>query len=522
MIKRIILSVLLLSVVLGGTLSLQSCDVKSPTENVKVILDAVAPKTPASVSFLDARTSALITPPIAVTIIGADKDKITDFGKNAKTSFTSSGGIVSFAVKDGSTFPINVTVVAILEGFVTTSVPVTITSSGGAYSIYMVDKSNPPAGVSFKSSTEGVTSTTGAVVSTFTVGTDYNSVIGASGKIRLPAGTIITDVTGTPLTGTLTTEVTYFNPTVETALRCFPGGFNAPEGYMYSAGFTSIEIRDGSGKSAKNFSSGSADITIEIPTNAVNNSGSIIPVGSTIPVFSYNVSTGANAGSWVLESGTNTVTATGNTGKSISFNATHLSYWNLDYYGNACSGLSRTVKLVPNGSTCSSVPLELRLYYVSGSTETYYRTIYVAASDSVINFYNAPNTTMRMKVYYNNGASAIGTSADITSLCAPGPDIVINYTLPFTPQSISGTVVGVCANNPNVEIRPTLPIYYRPTGSTNWMYLGYMVNGVLTGNCAAFGTYDFMSYYGSEMIIAPNVPINTNNITFTYTLPNCN
>jgi len=521
MIKRIIFSVLTLAVVVSGTMFLQSCDIKSPTENVKIILDAVAPKTPASVSLLDARTSALITSPIAVTIIGPDKDKITDFGKNPKTSFTSSGGIVSFAVKDGSTFPINVTVVATLSGYVTTSIPVTISSTGGAYSIYMVNKSDPPAGVSFKSSNVGEATSSGAVVSSFTVGTDYNSTIGASGKIRLPAGTIITDVSGAPLTGTLTTEVAYYNPTVESALRCFPGGFNAGTEYMYSAGFTSIEITDGSGKSAKTFASGSAEITIEIPTNATNNTGGPIAVGSSMPLFSYNAATGTNAGAWGHE-GSSTVLGTGNTGKSVSFTASHLSYWNLDYYGNACTGLSRTIRLVPTGSTCSQVPLEMRLYYVTGSTETYYRTIYISASDSVVNFYNAPNATMRIKLFYNGGTTAIGTSADITSLCAPGPDITINYTLPFTPQSISGTVIGVCANNPNVEIRPTIPIYYKPAGSANWMYLGYMINGVLTGNCAAFGNYDFMTYYNGQAILAANVPINTNNITFTFNLPTCN
>ena len=518
MIKRILFSILTFTAALTAVFYLQSCDVKSPIENVKVIFDTEAPKNPASVSFLDARTSGLVTTDIAVTIIGTDKDKIIDFGKNAKTSFTSSGGIVAFAVRDDATFPVNVTVVATVNGYITTSMPVSIAKGGGAYSVYMVNKLNPPDGVSIKETVFGETNAAGIVAQSFSVSTDFipGSTVGGVGKIRLPAGTIITDVASNPLVGTLRTTIAYFDPTRETALRCFPGGFTTGTNTMVSAGFTSIEITDGSGKSARNFGAQEPEITIEIPAGTNNYAmGRPIQAGDIIPVLSYNPATGANAGTWINEE-SGTVAPGGNSNFAITFTASHLSYWNLDFLQGPNCTMSRPIKLIQAGG-CSNLPLELRMYFVaSNGVESYYRTLYVSAADTAFQFYYAPSANMKIKVYYNN---TLVQTTGVVSLCSAG-DLVINYSIPNL-QPITGTVMGICMDNTNIQIRPTLPIYYRPAGTTNWMYLGYMVNGVLTGNCAAFGNYDFMTYYNNQAIFALNVPITTNNISFTYNLPNC-
>lgn len=519
MIKKIsftILSILLLTV---SVMYLQSCDIKSPTENVNVLFNTDGPTTGASVSFIDARTSQLINSAnfstnVTVKFVGTNAGKITDLAKNPTTTFTSSNGIISFGVVEGTTLPLtDVSVLISANGFLTTSFPITITSQGySAFNMYAVNIANPPDGVSIAQYGNAGTCTNGVLNSESVLTTTLTNGTGGVAKIRLPAGTIITDNSPSPINmeGRLGATIAYFDPTKETALRCFPGGFNINDTAMFSAGFALFDIYDASGRTAKKFPGIQPEITIEIPSNAVNLSGGTIQLGEAIPVFSYETSTGK----WSHEQ-IGVVSEGSNSNKAIKFNTAHLSYWNLDYLNGANCYQSRKIIFNQTGG-CSQVPLQIKLYFVNGSTETYYKTIVKAASDNNLTFYYAPSANVKMKFYYNGN---LVYTSDVISLCSGG-DLTCTYNIP-TLQAITGTVTGICVNNPNVVVRPSFPVYYKRSGTTAWYYLGYMVEGSLTQYCGEFGTYDFMTYYNGTAIFANNISITTVNPSFSFTL-NCN
>lgn len=514
MIKKISLSIFSLALIITSLLYFQGCDIKSPTENVQVLFNTDGPTTGGSIAFFDAKTSAMISSPnVTVNFIGSNAGKITDLAKTVATTFTSSSGIVSFGLSEGTTLPVTVTVLISTGGYLTTSMPITISSPGySAFDLYMVNIASPPDGVSIREYSNAGTVTGGILASESNLSTTLTNGTGGISKIRLPAGTIITDNSPTPinLNGQLSAIVAYFDPTKESALRCFPGGFNINDTAMFSAGFALFEIKDGTGRQAKRFPGTQPEITIEIPSNAVNPLGNPIDIGESIPVLSYENLTGV----WShLSMGI--VTNGDNSNKAIKFNTPHLSYWNLDYLQGANCPLGRKIIFNQTGG-CQNVALQIKLYFVSGTTETYYKTIVKSATDSELQFQYAPSANMKMKLYYNG--NLVHTSGTV-SLCTGG-DLVLTYTVP-TLQSITGTVTGICTNNPNVVVQPSMPIYYKRTGTSAWYYLGYMVNGSLTQYCGEYGTYDFMTYYNNAALYANGISITVPNPSFTFTLGNC-
>lgn len=513
MIKKISLSVFSLALIITSLFYFQGCDIKSPTENVQVLFNTDGPTTGGSIAFFDAKTSAMITSPnVTVNFIGTNAGKITNLAKTVSTTFTSSSGVISFGLAEGTVLPVTVTVLISTGGYLTTSMPITISSPGySAFDLYMVNIATPPDGVSIREYSNAGSVTGGVLTTESILSTTLTNGTGGISKIRLPAGTIITDNSPTPinLNGQLSAIVAYFDPTKESALRCFPGGFNINDTAMFSAGFALFEIKDASGRQAKRFPGTQPEITIEIPSNAVNPSGNLIAIGESIPVLSYENLTGvwSHLSMGIVVNGENS-------NKAIKFNTPHLSYWNLDYLQGANCALGRKIIFNQTGG-CQNVALQIKLYFVSGTTETYYKTIVKSASDSVLQFQYAPSANMKMKLYYNG--NLVYTSGTV-SLCTGG-DLVLTYTVP-TLQSITGTVTGICTNNPNVIVQPSLPIYYKRSGTSTWYYLGYMVNGSLTKYCGEFATYDFMTYYNGEAILASNVNINTVNPSFSFSF-NC-
>ncbi len=523
MIKKILLTILTFTLVTASVLYLQSCDIKSPTDGVYVLFNTPAPTTAGTIAFIDAKTLDLISSPnVTVSILGSNAGKITDFAGTVKTSFTSGGGIVAFGVDpngfSSADSTITISVLASANGYLTTSIPITINKAPGctSFNFYMVNIDNPPDGVSIMQTSNAGTVNNGVLNSESSLSTTLTNGTGGIAKIRLPAGTIITDNSPSPinLNGQLSATVAYFDPTKESALRCFPGGFTMGSNTMISAGFALYEIKDASGREAKRFPTTQPEITIEIPSNTNNFAQSrTIIAGDIIPIFSYE----NLVGTWTSESN-GTVLTGGNSNFAIKFNTSHLSYWNLDFLtpGVNCPTGRKLVFNQTGG--CSQIALQVKLYFVSGTTETYYKTITKSASDASIQLLYAPSSNMRIKLYYNNNTTPIYTS-DVVSLCSGG-DLALTYSIPNL-NTITGTVVGICTNNPNVQVHPTLPVYYRRTGTPTWYYLGYMVNGSLTQYCGEYGTYDFMTYYNNSALFANSISITTTNPSFTFTLGNC-
>ena len=166
--------------------------------------------------------------------------------------------------------------------------------------------------------------------------------------MQFSKGTTFKGKDGNVLTGEVKTRVTYFSPQEEQALNSFPWGFSVntgtERGSFVTAGFTAIDMTVG-GTKVKNFGSG-IDLAIDVPSDLINPvTGSTIVPGDIIPLWSYDEDTG----DWKKEGDVTVPNALAKNAKGksvykVSTTISHLSYWNLDWFHDACyEGISINV-----------------------------------------------------------------------------------------------------------------------------------------------------------------------------------
>lgn len=184
--------------------------------------------------------------------------------------------------------------------------------------------------------------------------TDGGKILdGATAKLSIPAGTGFIGEDGQPFTplGEVSVSMMLFSADPKgladdenNPLYLFPGGLS-PEGFdgelpsditspdsvtFISAGFVAIEIGDESGNKVSSFDGEGVTLAFEVPKSTINpQTGEPLSLDDgTIPIWSYTDSTGKwrNEGDAVIEQeNENTFT--------VSKPITHLSYYNLDWYG---------------------------------------------------------------------------------------------------------------------------------------------------------------------------------------------
>lgn len=296
-----------------------------------------------SVSFVNAATSAPVTQPLQVTIEGPDR--------GAVQIVSNTNGLLSLQLAAGSRSPASFTIVVRGAGFVPTSLPVSA-STGSHYVLRLVSLASPPDGVA-TARMQVQTDALGSVTQTAVLQPSERTS-NVTARVTVPAGTRITDASGAPLVGNLTMDAAYFSPAVGGSLAAFPGGFSVETtspsgattaGEFVTAGMMSVEIADGQGRQAKTFSGNGIQISMELPENTINpNTGRPLAAGDVIPLFSNDTTTGR----WFDES-TAVVAIGANQRLVATFNAPHLSLWNLDFKQNRCASpgfVSRSISVV--------------------------------------------------------------------------------------------------------------------------------------------------------------------------------
>jgi len=220
----------------------------------------------------------------------------------------------------------------------------------------LVNKTTPTAGVTVVSDTSHV-ATNGVLDSELVVKTDNG--IG----ITLPADTELKDANGNLLSGKLSIEIAYFDPTKDGALDSFPGGFSVGrdttmidgsngDGFFMTAGFLAVDIIDENNQKAHHLGT-NANLVFRIPSDLINpETGEPIKVGDIIPVWSHDETTGQ----WGMHGQEDTV-AKDDQGLYLSTQTDHLSYWNLDWHYSAkCMRQVNFTDLSGNPLTADQLP----------------------------------------------------------------------------------------------------------------------------------------------------------------------
>jgi len=215
--NKIISIALLLLLTLGAVTSLDSCKFKNPIEGVKLIINYDLIKTFINIEFVDATTGEMIgqsdDTKVKVIITGPNADAVLDNTGISKEEFYSTKGFLGLALNPNSEFvptaenPIRFTVVATLDGYISTSKTITLGQEGTFNErIVMTDISNPPSGVVVKEEKGIGDLQDGVVQEDISVRTQNDEAY-----LIIPGGTVIKDGNGNTLTGSLDITLVYFS-----------------------------------------------------------------------------------------------------------------------------------------------------------------------------------------------------------------------------------------------------------------------------------------------------------------------
>jgi hypothetical protein len=408
---------------------------------------------------------------VQLTLAGAAAPRVRDVTGTPTTQVTLDDGFVALGLTGALpsvAVPAELLVVASAPGYLETSQRVTLTApSTDPAIIRMVSLASPPPGTAVGTSGAAHAGAGGVLVATVTVPTTPDAVTGGRASVTLPAGSVVRDATGTPLSGALQTTVVYFNNRNDESLTAFPGGFDGPvdnpptgsppEGGFFSAGYTAITVRDGAGRQARTFST-PVQVAVDVPAGTVDPHTSVpVKNGSVVPYWSYEPRTGV----WRHE-GPATLAgpdAGGNFTATMAMN--HLSYVNLDWFLPTPCPAGR-IEIIGNP--------EGRALLITLSTNGRSRTLNV--SDNFIDLLNVPprGFVTTLEAVDVSAGKIVGT-LEISNYC------VVNTLRVNLPSRLRPRPVTVGIQCGSLLVRPWGWFAIRKNGTRVWLWGGFLKDG---------------------------------------------
>lgn len=370
-------------------------------------------------------------------------------------------------------------------------------------------------------------------------------------SVTVPQDLEILDVDGNPLNDSLRLSVVHFDSRDENALAAFPGGFDvfienvndidtpAIEGTIpsesleqqadsnvifQSAGFTAIEIFDSEGNRADTFV-GEIDVTMVIPSGTLNpQTRQPIQVGDIIPVWSFDTDTA----SWVYE-GREPVQADGQGGLQVTYQADHLSYWNLDFWTDAsCNPAINVAVVSSDGQTVPDSPLNITILGTDANVG--FRRSRTLNSGPVI-LARVPATfpvsvTFRSTVpgvsvssITRNGAPYNGEGFDLCqgSAFSVATDQLLTDIVELSSFSYDVSAVTQCTNSPNTAPLPLENVFvtYYPNDFSSFAESRTNASGItqVGGQGNSVGT---VNAFFNGMQQSQSVSQGSGNVNFTF------
>ncbi len=435
----------------------------------------------ATIRFVGDQASSIYT-------IAGTKDFIFEEGKLAI-------GVDPDALPDNSS--VEVTAIVEADGYLTSR---TLLQFGALkqqlITIPLLQTNQLPNGVGFLQSSVALTNNTLPTSHTFSLnasGTKNQAI-----QLELPAGTQFFNSSGQMINGsTLEAQIAGFDTDDSESMANYPVGLIAPSAMtpsgstqdisFTSAGFAAIDLFV-DGQEVTSFSQ-PVSLTMELDANLTNpQTGLPIAAGDAIEIWSYD----ETEEQWVYEQ--TGLVASGPGGLQMSFTTDHLSWWNVDFFGINCS-VSSPLTVNINGGSGNYV---VKMVNALNPAQSYSTTTQYLYDGLSITFYNVPDFDVILELYASysdaySGNNPLAVSSPF-NICDGATSI--SFNLPPANPLITLDIEGYCEDVSGLVIRPSFYVYYRPTGSTYWMYLGWVANGMGQTDLLAQGqTYDFAVWY---------------------------
>jgi len=483
--------------------------------------------------FVDAKTMEYIQGNATVTLSGKNAADIYNNIGQRSESFTTMIGMLDLVVDphkvDTNTIkdnPVEFQVSASLAGYASITQKVFVhENKTKSIVISLIKLSNAPSGVSVAQNTNFATSSPEGQVLQIS-GESMNS---GNQTITIPAGVILKDASGNPVSGTVSSQVIYFDPTSEDAQQAIPGGLDitaklqdgsTSQISFMSAGMFYVSLSAG-GKEVKSFENGGLKIKTNVSPTLFNpNTGEPVKNGDVIEMWSIE----EGSGNWVFEKMDTIKSVNGEL--VLEETVTHLSGWNWDFHYLSCrygpkfiwkGALTNPASVIVNAKMKNNI-YPRRTYINAKPNDAYYGNLQI---------YNTPKDVPTVFTFSDGSNSSnpqftfSPSTLDIANLCeGKNYEITINekagdYITVNTDLSVSS------GSGTSFIIKPNSTIYFKPSTVTNWSY-AVLKNGISNLRVNVGTEYDIFAMFGNSSGYAKlkveNVDSNTLKITMTPTV----
>lgn len=537
--KKLFLPTLRLSAILAISFLVTTCTQEARedlldeyTDGISLNIDTDIFRSPLSLQFVDANPEMANTPQgLSVRIEGPDKDLI--YSTDGKRNPQAIDGILEVALDMEHIItpedPLELTIVAEAPGYLKTVHNVVLYDTSFQFiPVNMVNLNAPPAGVSVETgmAPAGIDGVTEDV--SFT--TPMPNGKEEEATVSLKSGTKVMDADGNELVGDIEVQLAHFDNRSEASLNAFPGGFTATNVIdqngepmepleFVTAGFVAIDMFVGNTE-VKEFSE-PVEVSIGVNPNTMDpETDQMVKEGDRIPVWSLNDDTGQ----W-QEEGEAVVTTDANGELVATFEVTHLSWWNIDWFWrNRCSWWRPiTINIQSNWNTFSEgAPLvTARLVDANTGRRLGWQGNYYLLNNRRMRFYSVPdNRPVKLQIldgthYYCQ--EVLFESNTFTTNCNSSVNIDFSTFNQNNQLTIDARMSGLCGGGGNSDfiIRPSrIWVYYKKSDCPYFSYLTYVWNGRFFTNRLNRGeTYDFFVYYGGQRFHFNDITVETQTIT---------
>lgn len=483
--KKIFTSLALAAVLL----LLPQCTIREDLEVLKGSLDSLQIivsnpefKTMVHADFLDSKTmESVMDHEIEIKIGGKDAAHVYSNIGSKETSYAILHGFLDLVINPNAvdttamkTTPLEVDLIVSSEGYLSTTQRILIYEARRySVAVMMTKIDDAPEGVTVSQNSNFASTTSSGQ----TILPAVQPLNGGEQTVVIPAGVVLKDASGNPVTGTVKSEIVFYDPLSESAQNAFPGGTSVsaslPDGSegqieFVSAGMFTVSLTAGDQK-VKTFENGGITLKTEVSPDLINpNTGAPIKVGDEIEMWSKE----EESGEWVYEK---TATVKSELGKLyLEETVTHLSSWNWDFYYNACS---YGPKFVWRGNVDGAYADLSSQINSSGYRKS--RTVYINTNsywDSFTQLYNTPSNQPTTFWFETSGRSNRSTlsfspsTLEISNLCA-GETFIIDVTETKTPVeevTIQFDLSASSASNSQIVVRPNAYLYYYSAANYYW------------------------------------------------------
>lgn len=488
------------------------------------------------IEFIDAKTKAYMSDGVKVTLSGKNAaDIYNNIGERSAT-YTSIIGMLDLVVDphkvDTNTIqtnPVEFDVNTSVTGYANVTQKVIMSENKvKSVTISLIKLSDAPQGVSVNQKSNFTTSASdGKVLQTATA-----SMNAGSQTVEIPAGVVLKDAAGKPMSGTVSSQIIYFDPTSTDAQAAIPGGLDVSaklangttdQVSFLSAGMFNVALTVG-GAPVKSFDGGGLKIKTNVSPALINpNTGLPVKNGDVIEMWSIE----EGSGNWVFEKMDTIRSVNGEL--VLEETVKHLSSWNWDFHYMSCG---YGPKIIWKGDLSNPAMVKVN---AKMQNNVYQRTTYVKANpkdayDRNMQIYNTPTNVPTIITFSEQIAKPIPqfsfapSTLDIANLC---DGKTYEVTITENPQAKSQYITVntdfslTSSSSSAIVIKPNATLYFKPTIDYQWTYAG-LRSGVASLKILMGVDYDvyasFGSSYGFAKLKVEDLGNNTLNITLTPTV----